>query len=96
MPARPRTSMMSAHQTSLFELGFPRAARLLRFLTIAVLCTFFYCQLRSLVMLRPQVRLPGPAVRTHSGVGGVIKLDSAYTFIFSDSDDMVYDRLWHC
>ena len=26
-------------QTSLFELGFPRAARLLRFLTIAVHCT---------------------------------------------------------
>ena len=57
---------------------------------------YFYCQLRMLVMLRPQVRLPGPAVRTRSGAGGVVKLDSAHTFIFSVSDDIVYDRLWHC
>ena len=52
---------------------------------------FYYGQLRTLVMLRPQVRQPGPAVRTRSGVEGVVKLVFGYPFSVSALVDLDYD-----
>ena len=81
---------MSAHQMPLFELGFSRSARLLQFLAIAV-DSFYYGQLRTLVMLRPQVRQPGPAVWTHGGVEGVLLFANAYLFISLVHNGKVHD-----
>ena len=47
--------------------------------------------LRTLVTLRPQVRQPGPAVWTHSGVEGVFSFASVYFIISLVPGDLDYD-----
>ena len=42
-------------------------------------------------LLLPQVFLPGPAVRTRSGVEGIVKLVFGYPFSFLDPVDLDYD-----
>ena len=52
---------------------------------------FYYGQLRTLAMLRPQVRQPGPAVWTHGGVEVVLLFANAYLFISLVHNGLVHD-----
>ena len=81
---------MSAHQTPLFELGFPRSLASfpssLSWSTVFLLWPTAYLGYASTAGTSTR-----PAVRTRSGVEGVVKLVYGYPFSVSALVDLDYD-----